>query len=80
MSLVNSALMARPAALESVLEAVLTTRIAPANTSAFKIAAKTLAHWDVHADPTLFALPKTRLKPASAHQDLQVCQLPVKVA
>ncbi len=66
--------------LESVLEAVQITRIAPANMSAFKIAAKTLAHWAVHADPTPFALPKTRLKPASAHLVLQVYPLPVKVA
>lgn len=66
--------------LESVLEVVLTTRIAPANMFAFKIAAKTLVRLVVHAVPTPFALPKTRLKPVSARQDLQVCPLPVKVA
>jgi hypothetical protein len=70
--------MVKLAAPASALEVVPITRTVPANTFAIKIAAKTPAHWDSPADPMQFALPKTRLKPASVHLDLQVCQLLAK--
>jgi len=70
--------MDKPAETESVWEAALIIGIAQANTSASKTAAKILVPWAALVAPTQSALPRTRLKPANVHQDLQEYQLPEK--
>ena len=75
----SNVLMDRPVDQAFVLEAALITRIVLDSMSAIKTDAKIPAPWAAHVDPTQFAQLKTRQKPASAHQDLPVYQLPERV-
>ena len=56
------------------------TETVPVSMSASRTDAKILAPWEAPAVPTLSALPRTRLKPASVRQALPEFPLPEKAA